>query len=328
MNIGIIGCGLIGTKRSKSLGENKLIAVADTNIKNARKLAESIPNIKLFSDYQDLIEIPEIDIVIVSTVNNMLAPITLESINHGKHVLVEKPCAINSNQIRELISASKSHNVKVKVGYTLRSHPALIQAKELVDSNTIGDLMFIRARYGHGGRLGYEKEWRSNPILSGGGELIDQGVHLIDLSRWFLGDFTKIFGSTHTYFWDMHVEDNAFLHLTTEHGHVAHLQVSCTEWKNMFSFEIYGKLGKIDINGLGGSYGLETLTLHKMLTQMGPPKTLRYEFGPNDLHWKTELDDLITCIKNNKQPQANLNDAFETLKIVEEIYAQTLNTNK
>lgn len=329
MNIGIIGCGAIGHKRAASLGDNILIAVSDINIENARKLVGTNTNIKIFSNYQDLLKLPNIDIVIVSTTNNMLAPISLASIEAGKHILVEKPCACKPSDIEKLIEAQKKHpGVKVKVGYSLRSHSALIKAKELVDSNVIGDLMFIRARYGHGGRLGYEKEWRANPFLSGGGELIDQGVHLIDLSRYFLGNFTKINGSTHTYYWNMPVDDNAFIHLETSSGKTAWCHVSCTEWKNMFSFEIYGKLGKIDINGLGGSYGLETLILYRMLPQMGPPKTLIYEFLPNNIEWKTEINDLVSNIKNNTEPHANLQDALETLKIVEEIYTQALNTNK
>ena len=101
--------------------------------------------------------------------------------------------------------------------------------------------MFIRARYGHGGRVGYDKEWRAQPELSGGGEFIDQGVHLIDLARWFLGDFNEMQGFAHTYFWNMPVDDNGFLLLKTPKKQVAFLHASCTEWKNLFSFEIYGK---------------------------------------------------------------------------------------
>ena len=120
--------------------------------------------------------------------------------------------------------------------------------------------MFVRARYGHGGRVGYEKEWRARPEMSGGGELIDQGVHLIDLARWFVGaEFAQVEGKAVTLFWDMPVDDNAFMTLTTASGQVAHLHVSCTEWKNMFSFEIYARHAKLQIDGIGGSYGVERL---------------------------------------------------------------------
>ncbi len=330
MNIGIIGCGVIGVKRSLSLGDNKLIAVADINIENAKKLVANHPDaktIKIYTDYKELLELSDIDIIIVSTINNVLAPITFNAIRSNKHVLVEKPVACNPHDIENLILASEKHKVKVKVGYTLRSHRAIIKAKNMIDANSIGEVMFIRARYGHGGRIGYDKEWRANPTLSGGGELMDQGVHLLDLSRFFLGDFSHVSGSIHTYFWNMPVDDNAFIHLRTSLNKTAWLHVSCTEWKNIFSFEIYGKTGKIHIEGLNGSYGTEKLTLYKMLPQMGPPETTTYKF-PIDNSWNIEINDLVSNIKNNTEPHTNLNDALKTFKIVEEIYSQSLNTNK
>ena len=133
---------------------------------------------------------------------------------------------------------------KVRVGFNHRYHPALLKAKELVNAGELGELMFVRGRYGHGGRIGYDREWRANPELSGGGELIDQGVHMIDLSRWFLGDFSEIQGYAHTYFWDMPVDDNGFMILRTAKNQTAFLHVSCTEWKNLFSLEIYGRNAK------------------------------------------------------------------------------------
>ena len=142
--------------------------------------------------------------------------------------------------------------------------------------------MFIRGRYGHGGRIGYDREWRADPTLSGGGELIDQGVHLIDLSRWFLGDFAHVDGAAHTYFWDMPVDDNAFLRLTTAAGQVALLHVSCTEWKNLFSLRDLRPHGKLQIDGLGGSYGIERLTHYRMLPEMGPPETTIWEYPQGD----------------------------------------------
>ena len=180
--------------------------------------------------------------------------------------------------------------------------------------------MFIRGRYGQGGRIGYEKEWRANPKISGGGELIDQGVHLIDLSQWFLGDFTSVEGFVETYFWNMPVEDNCFLTLRTEKGQTAWLHVSCSEWKNMFCLEIYGKYGKLQIDGLGGSYGVERLTYYKMLPEMGPPETTIWEYPGEDKSWKYEFEDFINSIHNNKPVRGDLSDACETLNIVDKIY--------
>ena len=158
----------------------------------------------------------------------------------------------------------------------------------------------------------------------GGGELLDQGVHLIDLSRWFLGDFSKIQGSVHTYFWDMPVEDNGFLHLENENGQVAWLQVSCTEWKNLFSYEIFCEKGKLQIDGLGGSYGTERLTCYRMLPRMGPPETTTWEYPFPDMSWKKEFDEFERVISSNEIPSPGLHDAREALKIVSRIYGEKL----
>ena len=182
--------------------------------------------------------------------------------------------------------------------------------------------MFIRGRYGHGARLGYDREWRAYPVLSGGGELIDQGPHLIDLSRWFLGEFSDVQGFAHTYFWDMPVDDNGFMLLKTANKQVAFLHVSCTECKNLFSMEIYGSQGKLDISGLGGSYGVERVTHYHMLPQMGPPETQSWEYPMADNSWELEMNDFYDDIAFDRDPSAGLSDAYEALKIIEKIYME------
>jgi predicted dehydrogenase len=206
------------------------------------------------------------------------------------------------------------------VGFNHRYHRAFRKARELVDSGALGELMFVRARYGHGGRLGYDKEWRAQPELSGGGELIDQGVHLIDLARWFLGDFSEVHGHAHTYYWDMPVDDNGFLMLKTPSKQMAFLHASCTEWKNTFSFELYGRNGKIDINGLGGSYGVERISFYKMSAAMGPPETFIWEYPMADDSWEFELAEFMDDVRQQRAPSPGIQDAHAALKIVEEVY--------
>jgi predicted dehydrogenase len=208
----------------------------------------------------------------------------------------------------------------VRVGFNHRYHPALLKARELFEAGALGELMFVRGRYGHGGRVGYEKEWRAGPALAGGGELIDQGMHLIDLSRWFLGDFATVNGFAHTYFWQMPVDDNAFLLLRTAREQTAFLHVSCTEWKNLFSLEIYGHNAKLHVEGLGGSYGIERLSFYKMLPEMGPPETTIWEYPRGDRSWELEFEEFIDDIRLNRQPAAGLSDARAALQIVEAIY--------
>jgi predicted dehydrogenase len=317
--VGIIGCGLIGQKRAKALGRGRLVACADINAVAAKSLAERT-GAKACATWSALLALDEVEVVVVATLHDSLAEITLAAINAGKHVLVEKPAARNHLELEPVIAAAKLRGVKVRVGFNHRYHRAFRKAHELVRAGALGELMFIRARYGHGGRPGYDREWRANPDLSGGGELIDQGPHLIDLARWFLGDFPDVQGFAHTYYWAMPVDDNAFLTLKTVRKQVAFLHVSCTEWKNLFSMEIYGRTGKLEVSGLGGSYGVERLTFYRMLPEMGPPETTAWEYPMADDSWSVEMEEFYEDIRLGREPAAGLGDAREALKIIGRIY--------
>jgi predicted dehydrogenase len=245
------------------------------------------------------------------------------AVETGKHVLVEKPAARSVVEIDRVIEATARSRRLVRVGFNHRYHPALLKARELFDSGALGPLMFVRGRYGHGGRIGYEKEWRADPAVAGGGELIDQGVHLIDLSRWFLGDFVTVHGFAHTYFWPMPVDDNAFMTLRTPSEQTAFLHVSCTEWKNLFSLEIYGRDAKLHVEGLGGSYGVERLTFYRMLPEMGPPETTSWEYPSGDRSWDLEFGEFLEDIRHGRTPSPGLADARAALNVVEQVYRQS-----
>ena len=321
--IGIIGCGMVGKKRAKAIGTGgRLVACADIDVGSARNLANT-SGAEVFGDWRELIGLPEVEVVVIATLHDSLAEITLAAVEAGKHVLVEKPAARSVAELEMVMAATEKYGVKVHVGFNHRYHHALRKAKEIVDSGKLGDLMFIRARYGHGARLGYDREWRANPILSGGGELIDQGPHLIDLSRWFLGDFTEVQGFAHTYYWDMPVDDNGFMMLKTPKQQMAFLHASCTEWKNLFSMEIYGRDGKLDVSGLGGSYGVERITYYKMLPEMGPPETTAWEYPMGDDSWTVEMAEFYDDIRLNRVPAAGLSDAHAALEIIEKIYKES-----
>ncbi len=320
LQVAIVGCGVIGQKRAQALAGCRLVVAADVDLTRAEAVAKSAPGAVPSADWWEAIARPDVDIVIVSTTNRALAEITLAAVRAGKHVLVEKPAARRVAELEPVIAAAKAAGVQVRVGFNHRYHPALRQARELVAAGALGQLLFVRGRYGHGGRLGYEKEWRANPALSGGGELLDQGVHLIDLARCFLGDFAEVDGFAHTYYWDMPVDDNAFLLLKTKERQVAFLHISCTEWKNLFSLEIYGRQGKLHAEGLGGSYGVERLSYYKMLPQMGPPETTIWEYPMGDRSWELEFSEFLQDIQLGREPAANLRDAQAALRIVEQIY--------
>ncbi len=318
MRLSIIGCGLIGAKRAAAAGAVQLAAVCDLDLSRAKALAAQYPGCVATAAPAEVIALA--DIVIVATAHNALCGLAMEAVRAGKHVLIEKPGAIRSADLEELRRESRARSVRVRIGYNLRSHAAMRKARELVDVGAIGAPMLVRGRYGHGGRLGYEKEWRANPMISGGGELIDQGVHLIDLARWFLGPFASVAGEANTLYWPMRVDDNAFLHLKTASGAVAWLHASCTEWKNLFSLEIYGPAGKLHIEGLGGSYGVERLSFYKMLPQMGPPETTIWEYPGADRSWQTEFDAFLQDIAAGRESQPGLEDGIAVLQAVEAIY--------
>lgn len=320
MNVGIIGCGLIGTKRAAHVASHKVVAVCDIDATKAQALAARV-GARVEPDAKSLCGASDVDVVIIATTHDQLAGFAVEALRVGKHVLLEKPGACRPEEFDAVRAAARASGRIVRVGYNHRFHPALRRAREIVDSGVLGPLMFIRGRYGHGGRLGYEKEWRADESKSGGGEAIDQGVHLIDLSRWFLGDFPYVQGYAPTYFWKMSVEDNAFMLLRTSAGQTAFLHATWTEWKNMFSMEIYGRDGKLQIDGLGGSYGQESLIYYRMLPQMGPPETQKWEYPGGDESWRVEFEHFMMAVSGQSSYCSTVDDAQAALAV-----AQTVRT--
>ena len=330
VGVAIVGCGLIGKKRAAALAGARLAACADVDLARAEGLAQgskgstgSLRSVFATDDWRSAVDRADVDLVIVATTNDVLADVTRFALDAGKHVLVEKPAARTVAELDPLIEAARRNQRLVRVGFNHRYHGALQKAREIADTGVLGEMMFVRGRYGHGGRVGYEKEWRADPVRSGGGELLDQGVHLIDLARWFLGDFTSIDGFAGTFFWQMAVDDNAFLTLRTAGGQTAFLHASCSEWKNLFSLEIYGKAGKLHINGLGGSYGVESLVHYQMLPQMGPPESTSWEVPGPDRSWEIEFTEFLDDIARTREPAAGLPAARAALAVVEAIYARS-----
>jgi predicted dehydrogenase len=286
-------------------------------------LAAKTPDCQATTDWNAVIQSPDVDIIIIATTHDMLAPIAAEAARAGKHVLIEKPGARRAAELDPVIHAANQSGVRVRVGFNHRYHRAFLKAYEIFQTGELGPLMFIRGRYGHGGRPGYETEWRADANKSGGGEAMDQAVHLVDLSRWFLGDFSCVRGRTPTYFWNVPVEDNAFLLIETPAGQVAFLHATWTEWKNLFSFEIYGKYGKLEITGLGGSYGVEKLAYYRMLPEMGPPETTTWEYPMGDNSWELEFIAFLEDIRLGRDPVPGPRDAQAALQVIEALYRES-----
>jgi len=163
MRIAIVGCGVIGNRRAKALGEHSLVACADASIERAQALAALHPNCAASQDWREAATRHDVDAVIVSTTNDVLVPAALAAVQAGKHVLVEKPGARNAAELQTLADAVAEAKVVAKIGFNLRFHPALVKARQIVDAGDLGPLMFLRARYGHGGRLGMDANGAAIP---------------------------------------------------------------------------------------------------------------------------------------------------------------------
>lgn len=323
MRAAVIGCGLIGRKRAEAMPkEVQIVGCFDLVSESARKFAKDF-ECEIYTNLEQVLDDSGLDFLIIATQHNTLASLALLSLKSNKHVFLEKPGASNSEDLRMALNEAESRNLKFHIGFNHQYHPAILKMLEFINDGVIGKLMFLRARYGHGGRLGYEKEWRADKVISGGGELIDQGSHLIDISLRMFKNLSVDYAYTPTYFWNMPVEDNAFMALKDNEGRMAFLHASCTEWKNMFSLEVYGTSGKIEVSGLGRSYGVETLTHYQMLPEMGPPLAKSWQFtGPDD-SWRLELKDFISDIKNNTHCSDNIASSIRVLELIEQIYERT-----
>lgn len=322
MKIAIVGAGLIGRKRALNLPVGiELVVVCDINEEKGKQFASDF-DCRCESGWENVVKDPEVDAVMVATTHDWLVPIGCGAISNGKHVLLEKPGARNLEEFDKLYDAFKKKPAVVAFGYNHRYHPGILKAKELIDSRQFGEVMFIRAKYGHGARLGYEKEWRFVKEISGGGELIDQGPHLIDLVNYFGCRMNEVMGFTGTLFWRTPLEDAAFWLMKNERGQMAQLSVTCVEWKNIFLFEIMLKKAKIQIDGLGRSYGKEKLALCKMKPEMGPPDVEEFEFGDEDLSWAIENKVFFDRIDKKDYSPTPLEDARYVHEIINKIYSK------
>lgn len=321
MNVAIMGCGLIGRKRALALNDQDvLVACCDSNEIVLKKFSSEF-SCTAYADHKKLLAESNCDSVIVSVVNKYAKEIITDALIAGKHVLAEKPLGRNFDDSREILNNQTSKpNLVLKTGFNHRFHPAIWKAKQLTNDGIIGKIFNIRATYGHGGRPGMEKEWRASNDLCGGGELLDQGVHIIDLIRWFGGEVKEVYGKVETKFWEIQVEDNAFAILKTAENVTASFHVSWTNWKNIFSFEIFGTDGYLKIEGLGGSYGVETLEVGKRNVQGGKPDIQTYEFSSEDISWKEEWKEFKNAILEKRDPIGSGIDGLKANKIIYAIY--------
>jgi len=331
LNVGIVGTGAIGSKRAKVVSEHaesKLSIVCDLDENRAETVA-NLYNCEWTKDWQNVVKNASIDVVIIAVITKALLPICVSALNSKKHVLAEKPLGRNPYEAISMVEAAYTNNVLLKVGFNHRYHPAYRKLVELYKDGQIGEIFYVRSCYGHGGRPGYEKEWRGDKESAGGGELLDQGVHIVDLARNLIDDFVEVFGYAQRYFWEIEpLEDNGFALLRNAKGQLLSLHASWTQWKNLFRFEVFGSKGYLIINGLGGSYGAETLILGKRRPESGPPDETVYAFAGSDESWSIEWQDFANAIVTGAQYQATGMDGYQAVKTINAIYESSKTGSK
>ena len=311
-----IGAGKIGVRRVAVFP--KVATVADIDLDRAQKLAAQC-GARALSNWEEAIGDERVRIVSIATTNNLLAMVAKHALEIGKHVLVEKPAALASSELEPLVRLARKRGLVYQAGFNYRFHPAMERAKSLLVEGAIGRLLHGSARHGHGGRLDLEKEWRAQPEIAGGGELLDQGVHLIDLIRWFSGDdVTGVQAALRTDFWPISpLEDHALCWLDLRGSARFSLEVSLTQWKNLFNFELVGERGAIIIEGLGGSYGSERLTLVRRPIQFGVPSIEAETFSNPQHCWLAQWEEMERAIRCGEEPSGSAADSLACLRVIE-----------
>lgn len=327
LGVAQIGCGAIAAKRLRAIqasGMGQVELLYDSDEKKAIETARKFSGQPILT-VADAFRSPRVGFVIVSTPNSFLATYGSMALEAGKHLLLEKPGAISIGQVLSLVTAQRKQRTQslCKIGFNLRFHPAAMKIRELLKNRELGPVLWVRGAYGHGGRPGYELEWRFQKRLSGGGEVIDQGVHLFDLLGWLTGErFELVQGMRQNAFYRGTEEDNGFLWLQSGRGTVASFHFSATQWKNLFRLEINTARALLVWEGLGDdNYGPESLTVHRRRDSGGAPETTQQIFPTVD-SWRAEWEHFFKCAVGGEAPLSSpLDELVGHFTILERFHA-------
>ncbi|MDO8527413.1 MAG: Gfo/Idh/MocA family oxidoreductase [Deltaproteobacteria bacterium] len=326
MNIGIIGFGKMGQIRFDSIRADGRGCVVGIHEPHQNVF---LPEVRMYATSSELIADPNIHAVFVCTPNYLNLPLTIEALKAGKHVFCEKPPAFSAAEVEQIMVAEKNSNgKKLMYGFNHRHHDSIKKAKELIDSGTYGRILWMRGRYGKSVDKDFYNDWRSKREFAGGGILMDQGIHMLDLFLHLAGDFDEVKAFVSNLYWKLDVEDNVFAMLRNKQGVVASLHSSMTQWRHLFSLEIFLEKGYIVINGLltsSGTYGEEVMTVAKNRTK-APMATWDDEehirFNVNN-SWHYEMTHFLDAMIENKPIQTgNSADALKLMRIMDKIYSQ------
>ena len=329
----VIGYGYMGQIRRRvveELADVELVGICDRDM-TAEQIGADCAH---YDDYQRAIAELKPDIAFVCTPNKYSPAVCVHALEQGCHVFCEKPPGRNLADIQAIIAAEKANpSRKVMFGFNHRHHPAILEAKAIADAGRMGRVLWLRGVYGKSGGPGreFEQSWRNDPAVSGGGILLDQGIHMLDLFRFFCGDFPEVHGMLATSYWDVPVEDNAFVLLRGAQGQVAQLHSSATLWKHTFRLEIGLEEGYMAAQGLlskTGSYGRETLVIGRKPRRsetavVGNPREEVVYFD-KDLSWELQVVELLRCIREDTPvTDSSTMDALKVMEIIDSVYCRS-----
>ncbi len=325
IKLGIVGYGKMGKIREQSINSSDHSVVTSIYEKNI----DLVENKNIYCDSLDELLDSDIEGVIISTYVNTAAEYVLKALNKGKHVFCEKPPAMNSRELAPIYEFLKKSNLVLKYGFNHRYHYSVMDAYDLISKGEMGRLIWMRGIYGKAGSLDFKENWRSYKKFSGGGILMDQGIHMLDLFRYFAGEeFECISSYVDTMYWDIESEDNAFVLLKSDSGIISSLHSTANQWRHKFLLEMTFENGYINLDGIlsaTGSYAPETLIVGRKDSEnisrsMGKPQE-SVSFYENDDSWTLELKEFLSSIRGeNVIKNGTLNDAYNIMTLIESIY--------
>lgn len=325
LRVGIAGYGVVGKRRRQFIDLNSdMITVAVSDI-NFEREGTAPDGVKIHPTYQGLFN-EELDVLFVSLPNFLAAEATIAGLEHGLHVFCEKPPGRTVQDIKKVIEIEKRNpRLKLKYGFNHRYHDSIKEAKKVIESGEYGEIINIRGVYGKSSIIPFDKGWRAERKYAGGGILLDQGIHMLDMIRYFAGDFEEIKSFISNSYWHHDVEDNAYAIMRNRQGCVAMLHSTATQWQHKFRLEITLKDALLELSGiLSGtkSYGDERM---KIIPKKNGSSTGSFLEITNsyleDNSWQFEIDEFADIIVNNKEVEnGNSIDALKVMELLCNIY--------
>jgi predicted dehydrogenase len=326
LKVGIAGFGIVGRRRKDCIDRNpdmRVVAVCDRTFPDEGVLADGV---HYYRNYQQLLT-EDLDALVVCLTNDIAPEVTIAGIEAGLHVFCEKPPGRSVEDIVRVIAHERRHpSLKLMYGFNHRYHESVQDALKILRTGELGRVINLRGMYGKAKLVTFNQpDWRTRREIAGGGVLLDQGIHMVDLMRLFGGDFTDVHSFISNRHWGYDVEDNAYALMRTAEGVVAMLNSSATQWRHRFHLDINLEKGSIILAGiLSGtkSYGAETLTIVRADpdNDNGDPKeqVTRYNRDPS---WDGEISAFSEAIRKDTPVQAgNSGDALRTMRLVFNIY--------